>query len=349
MAVGRATPINVAALTPGGAALARRLARKLPGGRCHLPIRLVQGADEFPFSRVAEVVAGACARGEPLVCVMAAGIVVRCLAPHLQGKAQDPPVVVVDEAGKFAVSLLSGHLGGANDLARRVAAITGGVPVITSATDVAGLPALDVLAPRLGLALENLAAVRQVHLALLEGRPVTLVDSDGLLTAALAPHGDLFRETADLDAALAGDEPGVYVGCALRAWPPGWLALRPRTLVAGLGCHAGTPAGEILALLEQVFLKEGLSLLCLQAIATIEARKDEAGLAEAARCLGVELLWFTQDELKGIAVPHPSPFAAAHLGVAGVCEAAALKAAGGPLLVAKRKGKNATLAVARVP
>jgi cobalt-precorrin 5A hydrolase len=178
---------------------------------------------------------------------------------------------------------------------------------------------------------------------------VTLVDPDGFLTAALAPYPQLFREAADLDAALGGDGPGVYAGCALRAWPSGWLALRPRLLVAGLGCHAGTPAAEILALLTQVFHEEQLSLHCLRAIATIEARKGEAGLAEAARTLGVEFLWFTTDELKDIPVPTPSGYAARHLGGAGVCEAASLKAAGGPLVVTKRKGKNATLAVARVP
>ena len=85
-------------------------------------------------------------QGDNLVCVMAAGIVVRGIAPYLKGKDTDPAVVVVDEAGQFAISLLSGHLGGANELARRVAKVLGGTPVITTATDVHGLPALDVLA-----------------------------------------------------------------------------------------------------------------------------------------------------------------------------------------------------------
>jgi cobalamin biosynthesis protein CbiG len=114
-----------------------------------------------------------------------------------------------------------------------------------------------------------------------------------------------------------------------------------------MGCHAGTPAGEILALLEEAFQAEGLSLACLRALATIEARKDEAGLAAAARTLGVDFLWFSKEELQGVTVPHPSPHAAAHLGVPSVSEAAALKAAGGDLVIPKRKGKNATLAVAR--
>ena len=138
-----ARPIKILALTPR--------ARPWPGGSlgsspglrpvCHRPrpgSRAIQ-----PFSRLSEVFREAFAQGENLVCIMAAGIVVRGIAPYLQGKDTDPAVVVVDEAGRFAVSLLSGHLGGANELARRVAKLLGGTPVITTATDVQGLPALD--------------------------------------------------------------------------------------------------------------------------------------------------------------------------------------------------------------
>ena len=124
----------------------------------------------MPFPRLSEAFREAFAQGENLVCVMAAGIVVRGIAPYLKGKDTDPAVVVVDEAGRFAVSLLSGHLGGANDLARRVAEVLGGTAVITTATDVQGLPALDVLAVAQGLTIENLAGVRPIHMAS-AGRP----------------------------------------------------------------------------------------------------------------------------------------------------------------------------------
>ena len=137
------------------------------------------------FHKLAQAFQEAFAGNDNLVCIMAAGIVVRGIAPYLQGKDTDPAVVVVDEAGQFAVSLLSGHLGGANDLARRVAKLLGGTPVITTATDVQGLPALDVLAVEHGLIIENLAGVRPIHMALLEGRPVRLVDPEGFLSGAI--------------------------------------------------------------------------------------------------------------------------------------------------------------------
>ena len=250
--------------------------------------------------------------------------------------------------GRFAVSLLSGHLGGANELARRVAQVLGGTPVITTATDVHGLPALDVLAAAHDLSIENLARVRPIHMALLAGRPVRLVDPEGILSGELSGYPELFSLEPDLERALTGPGPTVYVGFVERDWPPEWLRLRPRNLVAGMGCHKETPAEELLAFIRRTFEQEKLSLLSLKALATIEAKKDEPGLRMAARSLGVEFLWFTATELKDIPVPNPSPAVARHMHVASVSEAAALKAGGVELIIPKQKAANATLAVARV-
>ncbi|MEW6388212.1 MAG: cobalamin biosynthesis protein [Thermodesulfobacteriota bacterium] len=348
MAAAPAKAIRVIALTPQGAALARCLCRGLAGAQCWLPQARSQEPGDHPFQHLSQVFQEAFDQGENLVCVMAAGIVVRGIAPFLQGKDADPAVVVVDEAGQFAVSLLSGHLGGANDLARQVARLLGGAPVITTASDVQGLPALDLAAAESGLLIENLPAVRRVQMALLSGQPVRLVDPQGCLADLLEEHPGLFLTESDLDSALAADGPTVYVGFRERAWPSDWLILRPRNLVAGVGCHQGTPAAEIVQFIKATFRENRLSLLSLKALATIERKKEEPGLKEAARSLGVELLWFTATELEGIKVPHPSPQVARHLGVKSVSEAAALRAGGVELIVPKQKAKNATLAVARV-
>jgi cobalt-precorrin 5A hydrolase len=343
-----ARPIKILALTPAGAALAHRLARGIEGAQCWLPTALAAEPGDLTFSRIADAFREAFEQRHNLVCVMAAGIVVRSIAPYLKGKDTDPAVVVVDEAGRFAVSLLSGHIGGANELARRVAQVLGGTAVITTATDVHGLPALDVLAVAQGLSIENLAGVRPIHMALLEGRPVRLVDPEGFLSGELSAYPELFSLEPDLDRALTGPGPTVYVGFRERDWPPEWLRLRPRNLVAGMGCHKETPAEELLAFIRKTFEQERLSLLSLKALATIEAKKDEPGLRMVARRLGVEFLWFTATELKDIPVPNPSPAVARHMQVASVSEAAALKAGGVELIVTKQKSPNATLAVARV-
>jgi cobalt-precorrin 5A hydrolase len=342
-------PIRVVALTSRGAALAGRLCRGLPGARCWLPqsqAREVAGAKVF--RRLSRVFEQAFQGKENLVCIMATGIVVRSIAPYLKGKDLDPAVVVVDEAGQFAISLLSGHLGGANDLAREVAQLLDGTPVITTASEVRGLPALDVLASRLGLSIENLAGVRSIQSALLSGRSIRVVDPDGFLTGLLGEYPGLFTREPHLEAALVAGRPTIYVGFREGRWPDLWLVLRPRNLVAGVGCHLGTPGSEIMDFLKSTFQKERLSLSSLKALATAEAKKDEPGLQEAARSLGVELIWFTAAELEEIPVPHPSKQAARHLGVKSVSEAAALKAGGVELIVPKRKSANVTVAVARV-
>lgn len=300
------------------------------------------------YRRLSQVFQGAFRARENLVCIMAAGIVVRGIAPYLRGKDLDPAVVVLDEGGQFAVSLLSGHLGGANELARQVAQLLGGTPVITTASDIRGLPALDVLASRLGLTIQNLAGVRRVQMALLSGRPVRVVDPDGYLSGVLTQYPGLFTREPDLAAARVAGRPTVYVGFREGPWPEWWLVLRPKNLVAGVGCHKGTPASEIVDFIKAVFTEARLSLLSLKALATIAAKKEEQGLKEAARSLGVEFIWFTAEELEEIAVPHPSAQVARHLGVQSVSEAAALKAGGVELIVPKRKGTNVTLAVARV-
>jgi cobalt-precorrin 5A hydrolase len=346
--VSEARPIKILALTPQGAAMARRLGRDLPGARCCLPRSLAGEADDLAFDRLSAAFREAFERGENLVCLMAAGIVVRGIAPYLKNKATDPAVVVVDEAGRFAVSLLAGHLGGANDLARQVAAALGGTAVITTATDVRGLPALDMEAVAQGLTIENLPEVRSIQMALLKGRPVRVVDPQGFLDGLVSAYPELFTSEPDLDRALARSGPTVYAGFRERRWPPAWLKLRPRNLVAGIGCHKGTPAAELLDFIKLTFEQAGLSLLSLKALATIEAKKAEPGLQQAARSLGVEFLWFTAADLEAMPVPNPSPRVARHLGVVSVSEAAALKAGGVELIVPKRKGANATLAVARV-
>jgi cobalt-precorrin 5A hydrolase len=349
MASAPARAIRIVALTPQAAALARELSRSLPGSRCWLPGDLAAGDPQVSvFDRVFTVLREAFQEGENLVCFMAAGIVVRGIAPHLRGKQIDPAVVVVDEAGKFAISLLSGHLGGANELAKQVAQILNATPVITTASDVQGLPALDLAAARAGLAIDNPAAVAQVQMALLSGLNLRLVDPDGYLADLPGDYPKMFICEKNLDKALARGWPGIYVGFRERAWPRHWLVLRPRNLVIGMGCHQGTPATEILEFIKDTFKKERLSLASLKALATVEAKKDEPGLQMAAASLGVEFIWFSKEALQPVQVPHPSPQVERLMGVASVSEAAALKAGGGDLLLPKQKGANATLAVARV-
>ncbi len=343
--------VDVAALTERGARLARRIAQGLARpARLRLPERIAaMEPGALPFTRLAEAARDAFHESRDLVCVMACGIVVRGISHLLQGKDRDPAVVVLDEEGRFAVSLLSGHMGGANLLAREVASITGGTPVITTATDTRGLPAFDILAQETGCRIENLAAVRSIHSALLEGRTVQVVDPVGVLCPRLAAHQDLFAFFDEIPEGGTGSQPTVYAGESPKHLPSDWLVLRPRTLVLGIGCNRGTGAQEILDLIHEVLDEADLSPLSVSLLASVSEKQDEPGILEAAQGLHAEIMWFPAVTLTAMSVPNPSETVRRHLGTPSVAEAAALAASrASRLLVPKRKAKNVTMAVARL-
>lgn len=337
----------VYALTAAGAELARRLARALPGAKVFLPHRLAQ-AGEAGFSKISEALSENFPRFRGHVAIAATGIVVRALAPLLAHKALDPGVVVVDQAGQFAISLLAGHLGGANGLARQVAGLLGGQAVITTATDVAGLPSLEMEARSRGLGLENLPALAGVSLAVLEGRPVTVQDPEGWLWPWLAERWPgVFQLAAGPPALTEAGEPRVRVDWRAMPAAEGELVLRPPCLAVGLGCNRGTDQAEMAELLEKVLNSHGFSRASLARLASAEVKRDEPGLLELARGLNLPLEFYSPEELKQIKVPNPSTTVEKHVGTQSVCEAAAqLAARGGPLVVPKHKTPNVTVAVA---
>lgn len=284
---------------------------------------------------VGEAVRAAFAECEQLVCFLATGAVVRLLAPLLGDKAADPGVVSVDEGGRFAVSLLGGHGGGANALAHEVGDLLGAEPVVTTATDAVGLPGLDTL----GLPYEG--AVAAVSRALLDGEPVAL---EAEVAWPLPP--------------LPVASEGAYtIRVTDRAVEPGEreVLLRPPTLVVGVGASRGAPEAEVLGLVERTLAEAGLSVASVAELATVDAKAEEPGIVGAAARLGVPVVTYSAGELAGVAVPNPSDAPLAAVGTPSVAEAAALSR-GGELLVPKRKSERAdgrpamaTCAVVRRP
>jgi len=333
----------VHALTPQGARLARGLAQDLHAD-LYLPRKLA-APGERAFDSLPELIADIFHEYGGHVFVAACGIVVRCVAKLLRGKSQDPAVVVLDQMGRHAVSLLSGHLGGANDLARRAAAFTGGAAVITTGTDSAGLPSLDMLARDSGLAIENLEAVKTVNAGLLAGLVVQVFDPESRLMIP-AGHCERFEWVA-APHHLEPGRPAVAVTWRAPPLPAGCLALRPRVVVAGVGCRKGVPGEEITQAVRQACAAKGVAPASLAALASIEAKRGEPGLWEAARMLGTELVFFPADRLGAVKAPNPSAQALKHMGVKSVCEASAMLATGSDrLLLAKTKTKTVTVALA---
>ncbi len=346
--------IAIVAITARGAALARRLGREAGSGEIWLPERLRSDDGCRYFGEpVTALLPRLFAVVDGLVCIMATGIVVRTLAPHLRGKEVDPAVVVLDEAGQFAISLLSGHLGGANDLARELAELTGGRAVITTATDVNGLPAWDDVARRLGYGVEPLAHVKTLNRLLLEGRPIHLVDRLGLVAGAFAAVAAVRICATFAEALQPGAAGAVLVSnryLPQLANSANLLALRPKNLIVGIGCNRGTGADEIESAVRQALQRAFLAFSSIGQLASIDAKADEAGLLEFAGRHGLPLQFHPAAALNEIVVPSPSSaHALAAVGASGVCEPAALLSArGGSLLLRKQKLGNVTVAVAEI-
>ena len=336
----------VFALTPQGASLGKQVAGEI-GGDLYLPASFAGDYGALPYHRLKDVVAEKFFSYPRQIYISAAGIVVRTIAPHLRAKDQDPAVVVLDQEGKFAISLLSGHLGGANDLAREVAALTGGEAVITTATDTAGVPSLDVLAKEKNLAIANLETVKSVNMALLKGESLQIFDLEDRLGIKDQGVPGLTAKKLEKEEQWVPKIPGVWVTWGLKEPEPNQLVLHPRCLVVGVGCNRGTGSGEIMGFVTRTFRQNSLSLKSLHCLTTIEAKRDEQGLLDAARQFSAPVVFYGPSELNSIEVPNPSGIVKKHMGVSSVCEATALlKSQGGRLLVPKTKSRNVTLAVA---
>jgi cobalt-precorrin 5A hydrolase len=318
-------------------------------GDLFLPKRISESYKGRPFERLKDIVTGNFSSYDGHIFIAATGIVVRTIAPLLKSKEKDPAVVVLDQDGRYVISLLSGHLGGANEMAEMVARSIGGQAVITTATDSAGLPSFDLLAKKRGMTIVNLSGVKHVNMALLTGEPVQILDIEDRLGLQKGGAVEFAIQWVEQESEWIDDCPGVWV--TWRRTFPGdtekRLVLHPRCLVAGIGCNRGTGAQEILDHIKATFIENDLALESLSVTTTIEAKRDEEGLVEAARILGVPLHFFPPEEIESIEVPHPSGVVKKHMGVSSVCEATALlKTEGGRLLVPKTKSRNVTLAVA---
>jgi precorrin-4 C11-methyltransferase len=351
-------------LTRPGTQTGRRLHTLLPDSVLYAPARFLDSQTGLPDSpsatlvpyttSVRQVLQSAFEEHQALICIMASGIVVRDLAPLLRSKHADPAVVVLDERGWHAVSLLSGHQGGANDLARRVAALLGGTPVLTTASDVQGLPAIDLLGAEQDWVLSRQEQLTAVSAALVNGEPVGVVQvagDDSWWPDPPPPNLTRYPSLARLEEAA----PAAALVITYRRVPEALLNVVPRTvvyhprcLVVGVGCNRGTPAQEIEAAVVQTLAGADLAGESVYQLATIEDKADEDGIQKVAEDRSWPLQIFSRQEIAAVTdLPHPSEWAQQVLGVPGVAEPAAMLAANTTtLLVEKRKFTNVTVAVA---
>ena len=327
-AIGSPAPprLAVLALSRGGGELGRRLAADL-------------GGDFFACKgRLTKVMTEVWPDFNQIICIMATGIVVRTIAPLLQDKYRDPALVVCDELGRFAISLLSGHLGGANDLAKQVAVATGGQVVLTTASDVLGKTALDLWCRDRGL-----TPVDKEGFTRAMGR---LVDRGSLTLWSRYPLKDLPPDLLLVKERQAAD---LVIDCRIATNDHATL-LVPKSLVIGVGCNRGTPAAVIARAVEATCEQHKLHSGAIARLASIDLKEDEVGLLACAAERGLHIDFYSKDQLNQVEAVSSSEAVLRATGAKGVAEPAALLCAGtgARLLVPKMKWVDATTAIAEI-
>ena len=312
--------IAMTAFTARGDELASKLAASLGGS--------VRGKDQ-PLADWTRESFASC---DALIFVGAAGIAVRSIAPYIQSKALDPAVLCVDETGRWIISILSGHLGGANALARRLAALTGGEAVITTATDINGLFAVDLWAKAQNMAVLQPERIKNVSAKILRGETIT-IDCPYPI-AGTAP--ELVQCDRDADVIVS------YRACETKA-----LQLVPRVLTLGIGCKRGTDAGTLKAAFQRFCIERGICPEAINGAASIDLKRDEAGLLTFCVSHGRPLRFYSAEELRGAPGDlTASAFVEATTGVDNICERAAVLASGGKLIEKKYARDGVTFATA---
>lgn len=357
---GKECSTAIVTISRRGAALGARIRDGLGDGTALYVERRFAGdvEDAIPFDLpVRPLVGRLFGECDKLVLMMPVGAAVRLLAAHIGKKHTDAAVVCVDDAGRFAVSLLSGHVGGGDALAERVADAIDATAVITSASHVLGTLAVDLLGREFGWRIEaSSAMITRASASVVNGEPVGVYqdagernwwDADKPLPSNLSIRESLEELAQYPNVLLISDRVDVSDRVAATA-PETLIIYRPRSLVVGIGSRRGVGVDELELLLRNTFAAHDLSPNSIGCIATAELKRDEAGINLLAERLGVPVLHYDADALN--AMPGPSGASASQrlLGIVGVAEPAAMLASGGEIIVPKVRSAAATLAVGRV-
>ena len=318
----------VIGITEEGRRTAERVCRSLPD--CTL----------IPTGRpVGRLIEAAWRKYDGIICIMAAGIVVRSIAGLVRDKTVDPCVIVADPRGMHIISLLSGHLGGGNDLARQVAAATGGTPVITTASDTLGRTAVDLWAKR-------------NHLHIADRQELTRLSAKLVNEGVLSVYSELPLESlpADFVKATAGEKADIVISYK-KNMTFGGLCCIARQLYLGVGCNRGTPFEDMDEAFAELCRDGQLCAEAFAGIATIDVKADEAGILAFAEHYGLPLQFYSRDDLNTVRDVSYSEQVMRAVGARGVCEPAALLLASSAeqpavLKIKKIKWRDVTFAVA---
>ncbi|WP_196598724.1 cobalt-precorrin 5A hydrolase [Pectinatus frisingensis] len=343
-------------ITPNGVSLAEKLAAAVDDA-----ITIYGKKDRCPentstviYEKMSLLVKHLFPYCDAIVFFCAIGIAVRMIAPYIVKKDKDPAIIVIDEQGHFAVSLLSGHLGGANELTKKFAGIINAVPVITTATDVNGLIAPDIIARQLGYSVKPVSKIKLFNTALLQGRPIYYYVDDSLPDASQCVDKlrDLSIDARSINKVTANiiNKPAIMITDTYEQTDAAILYFIKHRLIAGIGCRRGVSQKHIEQCLKKACAIINYSINDITLISSARIKANETGILQTAAKYTVPVKFWPNTVLQQTILDYKlsqSPFVKQQIGIGNVCEAAALAGSScKKLVLTKTKFEKVTVALA---
>lgn len=343
----------VVTLTVGGKELAFKISNSLEGVDLYFPYKLKKIRDNricgkglnYYNSSLKDLTANLFKRYNKIIYIMALGIVVRVIAPFLKDKRVDPAVVTIDETGRYVISTLAGHLGGANELTEKIAEILDSTAVITTATDCQGKPAIDLLSKRINASIEPFQNLKLANAAIVNNRPLNIFTDHKINSV----HSDNieFSPLSDLNTRTIQSGFPLIISNRQFSIDSNYLQLIPRNIIIGIGCRRGVTVSEITKAIDAALNILNIKRESIKKLATIDLKEDESGLIAYAVENSLEIDIIKREEIKKADLNiSSSEFVEKVIGVPGVCEPAALLSSKtGKLILEKTKFSRVTIAV----
>ncbi len=345
----------VIAITKHGIELARRIKQKMPEVEIYVPEKHSDGGTDISWfsEQSTQLVSNLFKTHDALICIFSLGAVIRMIAPHLVDKKSDPAVIVIDDRANYVISALSGHLGGANELARLISSFLGSQPVITTAADVNETIAVDLVGREFGWTIENFENVTKTSAFMVNEEKIAVYQDAGEKNWW---HGTLPKNIVAVSSIDQIKSPEFKAGLVISDREISdpevrkkSVIYRPKSLVVGIGLHWDTSKDVIESGVKTVFNERGLSFRSIRNISSINRGARAKGLEEFSKQYGIPVEIYDKDKLASVSVPNPSETVQKFEGTPSVSEASSLLSSKGVLIVPKQKfPPNLTVAVSRI-
>ncbi|MBT8173157.1 MAG: cobalamin biosynthesis protein [Nitrosopumilus sp.] len=344
---------SVLAITKNGVNIGLKLKEIFPNWMIYAPIKFSNGNKKIEWysEPTSEKIVDLFQNKNALVCLFSLGAVIRLIGPHLKNKKTDPAVIVIDDKTKFVISVLSGHIGGANELTQEIAQKLDAIPVITTAADVNKTIAVDLVGRDFGWKIDDDSTVTKISAHMVNEEPIGVFQKAGKKNwykelpknVTIYENLEKLKESNSKAYLIISDEK-IDEELAKES-----VIYRPPSLVIGVGLHWDTTKEEIKDGIVKSLGKFGLSEKSIAKLVSIKKPQDVQGLIDVGKELKVPVEYVKREDLAEIPAPNPSETVKAFEGTSSVSEAAAIKVSGGELIVEKQKfPPNLTIAVARI-